>query len=208
MPPFQVAEIEFEDGSIREFATQLEDHDLNERDYSQKSSADESLDSIMLLHGKHLNQKLRAALDKQSELVRIGDTWFPQSLLIDLGAGYLNIAEAILDSLAGGPLSIEELLEQLEIGETPTIKLLAFSLNYALQEDPRLMKLAQLASFMVYAVLEPEEVQTPIYLTADEPKPSTRICRKISLISFMILTTNFPLQAKRSTMLKEAIRSA
>ncbi len=122
MPPFQVAEIEFEDGSIREFATQLEDHDLNERDYSQKSSADESLDSIMLLHGKHLNQKLRAALDKQSELVRIGDTWFPQSLLIDLGAGYLNIAEAILDSLAGGPLSIEELLEQLEIGETPTIK--------------------------------------------------------------------------------------
>lgn len=173
MPPFQVAEIEFEDGSIREFATQLEDHDLNERDYSQKSSADESLDSIMLLHGKHLNQKLRAALDKQSELVRIGDTWFPQSLLIDLGAGYLNIAEAILDSLAGGPLSIEELLEQLEIGEnTNNKKLLAFSLNYALQEDPRFDEVGTTGKFSWFLRrMEPEEVQKrPIYLTADEPK--------------------------------------
>ena len=173
MPPFQVAEIEFEDGSIRKFATQLDAHDLNENVYRQKSSTDESIESIMLLHGKLVNQKLRAALDNQSELVRIGDTWFPQSLLIDLGPGYLNIAEAILDSLAGGPLSIDELMEQLEIGaNTNNKKLLAFSLNYALQEDPRFDEVGTTGKFSWFLRrLEPEEVQNkPLYLIADQPK--------------------------------------
>lgn len=174
MPTFQVAEIEFEDGTIRNFATQLEDHRLNEKDYSQKSSADESFDTIFLLHGKQLQQKLRAALDNQSELIRIGDTWFPQSLLIDLGPGHLNIAEAILDSMSGGPLSIEELMEQLELGaNTDNKKLLAFSLNYALQEDPRFDEVGTTGKFSWFLRrLEPEEVQSkPLYLTADEPKP-------------------------------------
>ncbi len=43
------------------------------------------------------------ALQKQSELVRIAETWFPRSLLIDISKGHLNLAEAILDAHEGGP---------------------------------------------------------------------------------------------------------
>ena len=138
MGDFQVVRVEFEDGSQREFASDLKSHELNEKDYTTKSLADQDPQTIIREHGKSITTKLRSALDNQTDLIRIGYTWFPHSLLIDLGAGYLNIAEAILDSMAGGPLTIEQLMAQLEISdETENKNLLAFSLNYAVQEDPR-----------------------------------------------------------------------
>ena len=170
---FKVAKIEFEDGSQRDFAAELETHELNERDYTKKSIADQDPQSIYREHGKLISSKLRSALDNQSDLIRIGDTWFPHSLLIELGAGYLNIAEAILDSLAGGPLTVEELIAQLEItDETGNKNLLAFSLNYALQEDPRFDEVGSTGKFSWFLRrLEPEEVQrTPLYLQAENPR--------------------------------------
>lgn len=170
---FKVAQVELEDGSVKEFAVELETHEINQKDYSQKSSADEDAGSIIKTHGRQLASKLRSALDDQSDLIRIGDTWFPRSLLIDLGAGHLNIAEAILDSMSGGPLSVEELMDQLELGKTgENNKLLAFSLNYALQEDPRFDEVGTTGQFSWFLRrLEPETVlQTPLYLQADAPK--------------------------------------
>jgi hypothetical protein len=173
MEAFKVAKVEFEDGSVREFAIELASHAINKLDYSKKTSADESVDSIIKDHGKLLNLKLRNALDDQTDLIRIGDTWFPRSLLIDINAGHLNLAEAILDSVSGGPMHIEELMKQLELDKSPeNSKLIAFSLNYALQEDPRFDEVGTTGQFSWFLrSLEPEEVlKTPLYLVADDPK--------------------------------------
>lgn len=170
---FKAAQVEFEDGTIREFAIELEDHAINEKDYSKKSSSLDDVDSILKVYGKPLNAKLRAALDNQGDLIRIGYTWFPRSLMIDLSAGHLNIAEAILDSMEGGPLDVEELMKQLELdSSSENSKLLVFSLNYALQEDPRFDEVGTTGQFSWFLRrLEPEEVlETPIYLQAESPK--------------------------------------
>lgn len=173
MGDFQVVKVEFEDGSQREFASELKSHELNEKDYTIKSLADQDPQTIIREHGKSITTKLRSALDNQTDLIRIGYTWFPHSLLIDLGAGYLNIAEAILDSMAGGPLTIEQLMAQLEISdETENKNLLAFSLNYALQEDPRFDEVGSTGKFSWFLRrLEPEAVLSiPLYLQAENAR--------------------------------------
>jgi len=167
---FQVATVELEDGTSKEFAINMPGHPLNEVDYSAASGEAQSAESIVKTYGRQLSNQLRAALDAQHDLVRIGDTWFPRSLLIDIGPGELNIAEAVLDSLSGGPIGIEELMEQLELtksGENP--KLLAFSLNYALQEDTRFDEVGTTGKFSWFLKrLEPAEVlKTPLYLQSD-----------------------------------------
>lgn len=168
---FQVATVELEDGSSKEFALNMPSHPLNEIDYSAASSEAQSAESIIKTYGRQLSNQLRAALDAQHDLVRIGDTWFPHSLLIDIGPGQLNIAEAVLDSLDGGPIGIEDLMEQLELTKSgENQKLLAFSLNYALQEDARFDEVGTTGKFSWFLKrLEPAEVlKTPLYLQADE----------------------------------------
>ena len=106
------------------------------------------------------------ALDAQSDLVRIGYTWFPKSLLIDIGPGHLNLAEALLDARDGGPMSSTELMSQLELSDGENDKLMEFSLNYELQEDPRFDEggtTGIIAWFL--KKLEPQSVlETPLYL--------------------------------------------
>src|SRR5690606_1178747 len=94
-------------------------------------------DAIWQQYGTEIKTKLRAALDNQTDLVRIGYTWFPKSLLIDIGPGHLNLAEALLDARDGGPMSSAELMSQLELADGENDKLMEFSLNYELQEDSR-----------------------------------------------------------------------
>lgn len=169
---FKVAKIELEDGEIKEFACELEDHSINQKDYRNSAIAEFDGTSLSKLYGKQIKSKLRKALDDQDDLIRIGETWFPRSLLIDLGPGHLNIAEAILDSIAGGPISIEDLMEQLELAETDeNRKLLEFSLNYALQEDPRFDEVGTTRQFSWFLRrLEPETVlETPLYIRSEGP---------------------------------------
>ncbi len=169
---FKVAKVELEDGSIKEFATDLENHAINQKNYQSTTLSELDSATLLKLYGKQFKSKLRKALDEQNDLIRIGETWFPRSLLIDLSPGHLNIAEAILDSLSGGPISIQDLMVQLELADTDeNRKLLEFSLNYALQEDPRFDEVGTTRQFSWFLRrLEPDTVlETPLYIRSDGP---------------------------------------
>lgn len=171
---FTVTEMEFEDGVRRMFATNLPDHALNSKVYQSQDEVAEDPLEIHNLFGSALRTKLRKALEKQSELVRIADTWFSRSLLIDISKGYLNLAEAILDSHEGGPLNIEALMKELELNaEAQNQKLLEFSLNYALQEDPRFDEVGTTGEISWFLKrLEPESVlEPPIYIRSNAIVP-------------------------------------
>jgi len=90
------------------------DHTLNQKQFQLKTDSDEETETVLQIYGSEIKKKLRAALDQQSDIVRIGGTWFPKSLLIDIGQGQLNLAEAVLDAQKGGPLNPQELLSQLD----------------------------------------------------------------------------------------------
>ncbi len=163
---FKVITVEFEDGERREFAAELADHPLNTQRDTIDSSDDQTVETVLKTYGADIRKKLRVALEEQSDIVRIGGTWFPKSLLIDINQGYLNLAEALLDAQKGGPMSPEELLKQMELNQTDNLKLLEFSLNYAMQEDPRFDEVGtsgKIAWFL--RRFEPEEVrEVPLYL--------------------------------------------
>ncbi len=171
---FSVTEVQFEDGSCRSFATNLPEHALNTKVYVTHEDDGEDAKQIQALFGSTLKTKLRKALEKQTELVRIAYSWFPRSLLIDISKGHLNLAEAVLDSHEGGPMGVEALMKELELSDIPqNQKLLEFSLNYALQEDPRFDEVGttgQISWFLKR--LEPASVlETPIYLRSSRPAP-------------------------------------
>ena len=171
---FTVTEVEFENGTHQSFATNLTDHALNTKVYKSQDDGAEDAAEIYSLFAPALRTKLRKALEKQSELVRIADTWFPRSLLIDISKGYLNLAEAILDSHEGGPLTIDALMKELELNsELQNQQLLEFSLNYALQEDPRFDEVGttgEIAWFLKR--LEPQTVLEPtIYIRSSTITP-------------------------------------
>ena len=79
----------------------------------------------------------RLSLKDNEDFVRVAGRWFPRALLVDINAGHLNLAEAVLDMAGGGPMATPELLNQVEIPANLNPKLLEFSMDLALWEDPR-----------------------------------------------------------------------
>lgn len=163
---FNVMSVLFENDETKDFAFKLEKHPLNEMNYIADSAGEYDVNNIFQEYGPQIKRQLTLALRNQDELVLIGHAWFPKSLLIDVGIGSLNIAEAILDSLNGGPVTIEELMKQLELSNEEDNNLMAFSLNYALQEDPRFDEVGSSGVFSWFLKrFEPQEVlEVPIYL--------------------------------------------
>lgn len=133
----QVLTVALEDGKSKEFAANLADHELNQ--VSSVAEEDSSIkpEAVIETFGEAINEKLEIMLDENKDLVRIGGNWFPKSLLIEFNIGHLNLAEAVLDMYGGGPLPVEDLLEQIEIETDDPPELVQFSMNYALQEDAR-----------------------------------------------------------------------
>lgn len=166
---FNVISVKMQDGQFESFAAGLQDHTLNAKDYESAISNVLNPDQILANYHKEINAKLSSALQNQKDLVRIGLSWFPKSLLLEINQGHLNLAEAFLDSKDGGPVSIEELLNQLEIKNVESEQLLEFSMNYALQEDPRFDEVGTSGVFSWFlrrlepkSVLEvPEVLQVP-----------------------------------------------
>ena len=137
LPDFDVITVALDDGGIRQFAAKLEDHLLNVVS-TQTDPDDQNIeDTIIEEFGEAITSKLEIKLEENQELVRIGEEWFPKSLLIDFNVGHLNLAEAVLDMHEGGPLPADELLKQIDIETDDPKKLVGFSLNYALKEDER-----------------------------------------------------------------------
>jgi len=164
--PFDVIQVEFEDGSERSFAAGLEDHKLNRP--VEIAPDDQLLNpaNVLNAHGAELEQKLGAALSADNALVQVAGLWFPRALLVDVNVGHLNLAEAVLDEAGGKPLSTSALLEQVELPGNVNPKLIEFSLNYALQEDGRFDEVGPVGEVLWFLKrLEPEDVrQIPLPL--------------------------------------------
>jgi hypothetical protein len=134
---FEVVTVEMQDGVQRLFASALANHILNNGLAEASQSADLNANSVFREFGEGVEKKIEAAFSNDDDLVRIAGRWFPRGLLIDVNEGHLNLAEAILDMAQGEPQPASALLKDIELPAGLNPKLAEFSLNYALQSDPR-----------------------------------------------------------------------
>ena len=157
---FDVLTVDLDDGSPRMFAANLPTHELNES--PREVSQDESLSTKAILRdfGALIEEKIETALTTDKSLVKIAGRWFPQALLIDITQGQLNLAEAVLDMAGGEPLPTPSLGKDIELPAGVNPKLIEFSLNHALQDDPRFDEVGP-AGQVLWCLrrLEPEHVR-------------------------------------------------
>jgi hypothetical protein len=134
---FDVLTVAMDDHSERLFAANIESHFLNETPIPLPERDEMNPALILKEHGDLIEKKLEAAFALDDGLVKIAGRWFPRALLIDIGQGQLNLAEAVLDVSGGEPLPTEALIKEIELPDGINPKLAEFSLNYALQCDER-----------------------------------------------------------------------
>lgn len=163
---FDVLTVVMDDGTERFFAMGLAEHALNTEDANADSEADFDLAAVMEEHGNALEEKLATALQEGTDLVSIAGHWFPRALLVDVNIGHLNLAEAILDMAEGEPLETSALMKDIDFPQGDNPKLTEFSLNYALQEDPRFDEVGSTGKVLwCLERLEPQDVrQVPAML--------------------------------------------
>lgn len=167
---FSVIEVEFEDQTSQEFASELADHALNEVAELEPDNQMDPVEEILAEHGVYIASTIEASLRENAEFVYIAGRWFLKALTADFSDGQLNLAEAILDMNAGGPLGTEEILS--EIGGPDGIhpNLASFSLDLALQDDERFDEIGiagEVAWFL--RKMEPQDVQqTPLFLRYED----------------------------------------
>ena len=163
---FRVITVQFDDNDrTREFAAALKaPHKLSEIDPTDILMPGEvELDpkDVLAADRKRILDELRKKLQASDEIVAIAGKWFPRSLMMDVNIGHLNLAEAVLDINDGGPLTTEEIIEQIGgIGNAPE-SLQIFSLNYAMSKDERFDEVGPTGQVLWYLNrLEPNEVRT------------------------------------------------
>jgi hypothetical protein len=163
---FEVIEVKFDEGDREQFVSGLTEHPLNQPVNINLDDPNLDADSVITDYGQDLIEGLNEELESNPDLVRIAGRWFPRALLVDVNIGYLNLAEALLDMEAGGPLPTRRILEQIELPTDTNLKLTEFSLNLALQEDGRFDEVGPAGEVLWFLRrLEPQGVQeTPIYL--------------------------------------------
>ncbi|MCW5876841.1 MAG: hypothetical protein KIS85_08160 [Anaerolineales bacterium] len=164
-PDFEVITVEFEDGAQHDYAAGLEEHILNQPPEVEETPED-AADAAVAAHAARIAPLLAEALRESPEFVYIAGRWFPRALIVDVDSGQLNVAEALLDMASGGPLPTAQLLGEVELPSGLNPRLAEFSLDLALQEDPRFDEVGpsgEVAWFL--RRLEPEPLQKPpLYL--------------------------------------------
>lgn len=165
-PALKVMTVALENGQSRQFAANLENHILNEVTTTTEDDGDDEEQEIINSFGEEITEKLEIKLNENKDIVRMGAEWFPKSLLIDITVGHLNLAEAVLDMHEGGPMEVSALLKEIDIQTDDPEELVQFSLNYALQEDPRFDEVGPSGVLQWFLNrLEPENVrEKPIEL--------------------------------------------
>jgi hypothetical protein len=160
LPPFEVIDVHMQSGLTRLLAAGLADH---KRNAPVDLGGDDSLldpDYVLEQYGEELSEKLYEHLETNPDLVRIAARWFPRALLVDINAGHLNLAEAVLDMMGGGPMPTRGLMEQVDLPVDVDSNLNEFSLNLALQEDKRFDEVGPSGEVLWYLHrLEPEPVR-------------------------------------------------
>jgi len=169
---FSVIQVEFQKSESREFASNLVDHPLNQSIISLDEETDFDFDKIFSTYKKNISILLIEKLNTNQDLVQIAGFWFPRSLLIDINIGYLNLAEAVLEVSDGGPLSTPKIIDQIELPTDSNKMLTEFSLNLALQEDPRFDEVGPAGKTLWFLHRsEPENVRSlPKFLVPDKQK--------------------------------------
>lgn len=163
---FDVLEVDFGTGVVRNFAAGIEDHILNNA--IELPIDDPSLEpgTVSRKYRDTIAARLTKKFSTVPDLVQIAGAWFPRSLLVDVNIGFLNLAEAALEVETGGPLSTKSILEQIDLPTDVNLKLTEFSMNLALQEDGRFDEVGPTGETLWFLKrFEPDEVQNPpLYL--------------------------------------------
>lgn len=160
---FTVIKVELDNSKALEFASDLTvPHVLNVNE-EQASASDGDLlspEEIFIEYGGYVSGELQERLGEHEDLVRLAGRWFPHSLLAEVNIGHLNLAEAVLDMVDGGPLPTNEIVAQLGVMEGVNPRLAEFSLNYGLQQDERFDEVGPAGQVLWFLRrMEPEEVQ-------------------------------------------------
>jgi hypothetical protein len=166
LPPFQVIQVKMESGQMKQFASEVANHLLNNPIEIKLEGANLDFNAVLNSYGSSISALLKDALVANPDLVEMAGKWFVRALLVDINVGYLNLAEAVLDMANGGPLPTKTLLEQIDLPSDVNVELKAFSLEVALQQDGRFDDVGSSGEVLWFLHrLEPEEVrQAPLYL--------------------------------------------
>jgi hypothetical protein len=139
---FDVITVEFEhDASRKEFAANLKTpHKLNRAHDGDNVWEVANLtppEELYKTHGERVRTLLVEALAHSDfDFVSFEDQWLLQGLMVEVHVGHLNLAEALME-VQGRPLSVQELMTELDLpAETPE-PIRMFSLNVALRGDER-----------------------------------------------------------------------
>ncbi|HFD40250.1 MAG TPA: hypothetical protein ENJ31_10465, partial [Anaerolineae bacterium] len=174
---FTVIQVEFEDGQVREFASQLQgDHKLNLPEGQDLLAQPDLLTPAELheLHGAVVEEALLNALREEEGFVTFGGRWFLRDLLVPIDLGRLNIAEALVE-INSRPLPTAEFLPELDLPAETSEELQIFSLNYALQADDRFDNVGDEGRNIWYLRrLTPEPVVSPPDVLKLEIEPYDR----------------------------------
>jgi hypothetical protein len=161
---FSVIEVRFDgDDAAREFAAELRvPHKLSDGDSTAALPGLQDLDAETILSESRdvIVERLTDKLLENGELVSVAGKWFPRGLMFEVSEGYLNLAEAVLDMAGGGPLSTENILEQIGGLGDSALELQVFVMNDALNRDSRFDEVGPLNSVLWFLKrVEPAEVQ-------------------------------------------------
>lgn len=156
----EVITVEFSATEKVSFASNLVDHLLN-NPVDLKDDDNLNVQIVAEKYQELLARKIETILNNNDDLVCIGGSYFPRSLLVDVSIGHLNLCEAVLEMSEGGPLTSKELIAQIELPTDVNANLTEFSLNLALQEDTRFDEVGPAGKTLWFLNrLEPEEVQS------------------------------------------------
>ena len=162
---FDVILVELSNGARREFAANYTlPHRLNDDNFVLSLNDDQAAltpEALYDLYGDQVVSAVNAALEKNSDFLRITNDWFLRALMAEVNIGHLNLAEAVLDVANGGPLTAAVILDELGLPPDIAGSLQEISLNSALARDERFddVSLSEESSWFLRR-LEPPEVRS------------------------------------------------
>lgn len=160
---FNVIAVQFDDQTTRKFAADLTTfHVLSTSESGDNLPGLPGFDADQILHENRslLIEKLTDKLHETGDLVNVAGKWFSRGLMPEVNEGYLNLAEAVLDLAAGGPLRTEDIVQQIGGLSDIPLELQIFSMNDALNQDKRFDEVGPLDNVLWYLKrVEPPEVQ-------------------------------------------------
>ncbi len=170
---FHVITVDFDDGSAKTFAADLTTyHKLSDMLAEDAMPRIEGSAEDIYTHSRHLIvPKLEARLRDDGDLVSVAGKWFSRDLILDVNEGHLNLAEAVLYTIEGGPMSTEQIVSEIGgVSDSAPLELQIFSLNDTLNHDPRFDEVGPIDSVLWYLrSFEPSEVlNTPNVLKYNE----------------------------------------